>query len=58
MALMQIGMLIIFISSIPLFFLEDVDPGRKLVYPLVATQGIGLALILNTATSLISDIIG
>lgn len=29
-----------------------------MVYPLVASQGIGLAIILNTATSIISDIIG
>ena len=51
-------MFIIFITSVPLFFLPDVSPGRNMVYPLVATQGIGLAIILNTATSIISDIIG
>ena len=58
MSLMQIGMFVIFVTSVPLFFLPDMSPGRYMVYPLVATQGIGLAIILNTATSLISDIIG
>lgn len=28
------------------------------VYPLVALQGIGIAIMLNTGTSLISDVIG
>lgn len=51
-------MFIIFVTSIPLAFLTEVEPGRYMVYPLVACQGIGLAIILNTATSLISDIIG
>ena len=58
MALMQIGMFEIFVTSVPLYFLSDIAPGRNMVYPLVASQGIGLAIILNTATSIISDIIG
>lgn len=58
MALMKVGMVVIICTSVPLIYLPDTSPGRNLVYPLVAVQGIGLAIILNTATSLISDIIG
>lgn len=58
MALMKVGMLFIFITSVPLIYLPDTSPGRNFVYLFVATQGIGLAIINNTATSLISDIIG
>jgi hypothetical protein len=58
MSVMKVGMFIIFVTSTPLYYLSDLAPGRSLVYPLVASQGIGLAIILNTATSLISDIIG
>ena len=58
MSVMRTGMVVTFMSSIPLYFLSDLDPIRNTVYPLVATQGIGIAILLNTATSLISDVIG
>jgi Na+/melibiose symporter-like transporter len=54
---MLISILVIVISSAPLYFLSDNDQ-RWLVYPLSAIQGIGMAIMLNTATSLISDVIG
>ena len=43
-------------GSVPLIFLCNED--RQYVYPCVALQGIGIALMLNTGTSLISDMIG
>ena len=55
---MFIAIIIIVISSAPLLFLTDDTSIRWLVYPLSGLQGIGLAIMLNTATSLISDVIG
>ena len=55
---MLISILIIIVSSAPLAFLNDDETWRNLVYPLSALQGIGMAIMLNTATSLISDVIG
>ena len=55
---MLIAIIIIVITSAPLFFLTDNPSIRWLVYPLAGFQGIGLAIMLNTATSLISDVIG
>ena len=53
---MLISIYIIAITSIPLIFMT---PGnRTWVFPLSAFQGIGIAIMLNTATSLISDVIG
>jgi len=39
-------------------FLNDNGSVRWLVYPLAFIQGIGLIIMLNTSTSLISDVIG
>jgi len=44
------------IGSIPLIFLEE--KSRWLCYPLAIFQNTGLAIMLNTSTSLISDVIG
>ena len=53
-----VSIVIIAATSIPLFFLNGKDNIRIYVYPLAAIQGVGLAIMLNTATSLISDVIG
>jgi len=46
-------------GSIPMMFLSYTKPGSLwLIYPLAAIQGVGIAIQLNTATSLISDVIG
>ena len=45
------------IGSVPLAFLDD-NNDRYIVYPCAALQGVGIALMLNTGTSLISDVIG
>jgi MFS family permease len=55
---MLVAICVITVTSIPLIFLPDTVPGKYFVYPLVAIQGVGLAIMLNTATSLISDVIG
>ena len=43
---------------IPLLLLNGDDNVRWIVFPLSAIQGLGLIIMLNTATSLISDVIG
>ena len=53
---MFIGVIIISVSSIPYLFMSR--DFRWLVYIVCGIQGVGLALLLNTATSLISDVIG
>ena len=55
---MLVAIVIIIATSIPLIYLPDHGTNRLLVYPFVAVQGVGLAIMLNTATSLISDVIG
>jgi hypothetical protein len=55
---MMVAFIIIVCSSMPLLFLDEDKGTRWLVYPLSAVQGVGLAILLNTATSLISDVIG
>jgi len=54
---MLVSIVVIVVSSAPLFFLTD-NGYNWLVYPLSAIQGVGIAIMLNTATSLISDVIG
>ena len=56
---MLVAILVIAITSTPLYFLsyEEGNP-RWLVYPLTALKGIGFSIMLNTSTSLISDVIG
>jgi len=53
---MFVSIVVIVLSSIPLIYLTI--NSRLWVYPCVAIQGIGLSIMLNTATSLISDVIG
>lgn len=55
---MLVAILIILCTSVPLLFLNEKPHIQWLVYPLCGFQGIGLAIMLNTATSLISDVIG
>ena len=52
-----LSIVLITISSAPLYFLSN-NEYRNLVYPLSAIQGVGMAIMMNTATSLISDLIG
>ncbi len=53
---MLVAIFIIIVTSAPMAFL--CEENRGWIYPLAAFQGIGLAIMLNTATSLISDVIG
>ena len=55
---MMIAFVLTTISSIPFMFLDKDSWTKYLVYPLAAIQGIGVALMLNTGTSLISDVLG
>ena len=55
---MAVAVFIIAATSLPLVYLPADEPYRKLAYPFIAVQGIGLAIMLNTGTSLISDVIG
>ena len=55
---MLVSVIIILVSSLPLYMLNSEPSIRWLVYPLAAIQGVGIAIMLNTATSLISDVIG
>ena len=54
---MLISVFVTSIGSVPLFFLSS-GWGRLFVFPCAAFLGIGIALMLNTGTSLISDVIG
>jgi hypothetical protein len=45
-------------GSLPYMFLTTNASTRWLVYPCAAVQGVGIAMMLNTGTSLISDVIG
>ncbi|CDW80446.1 UNKNOWN [Stylonychia lemnae] len=53
-----VSIIIISCGSIPYIFLNSESNIRWLVYLLSSIQGVGLAIMLNTATSLISDVIG
>jgi Na+/melibiose symporter-like transporter len=53
-----VAILIISLGSIPFIFLTDNKDTRWLVYVISPVQGIGMAMMLNTATSCISDVIG
>ncbi|CDW85081.1 UNKNOWN [Stylonychia lemnae] len=53
-----VSIIVISLGSIPYIFLNS-DPNLQwMVYVLSSIQGLGLAIMLNTATSLISDVIG
>ena len=53
-----ISIIIISAGSVPFVFLNSEENIRWLVYVFSSIQGVGLAIMLNTATSLISDVIG
>jgi len=58
---MLVAIVIVVLTSIPLIYLPSVPEKNMavyLVYPLVACQGVGISIMLNTSTSLISDVIG
>jgi Na+/melibiose symporter-like transporter len=55
---MLISIVLVIAGSVPLAFLNDNTDENWLVYIVVPLQGIGLVIMLNTATSLISDVIG
>jgi len=53
-----LSIIVITLGSLPYVFLTSDPNVRWVVYILSSIQGIGLAIMLNTATSLISDVIG
>ena len=55
---MLIAIFITILGSLPLGFLTEDDSNRWLVYLLAPFTGVGLVIMLNTATSLISDVVG
>ena len=55
---MLVAIVLIIITSVPMGLLNEDPKVRDWVYPLASVQGVGLAIMLNTATSLISDVIG
>ena len=55
---MLVGLIFIVAGTLPLAFLNSDNSIRYLVYPLSFIQGQGLIIMLNTSTSLISDVIG
>ena len=54
---MWMAVFVTVLGSVPLGFLDG-NEDRYIVYPCAALQGVGIALMLNTGTSLISDVIG
>ena len=52
----MMGVVILILGSLPLAYLHQGN--QRAVYVLSAIQGVGLLVMLNTATSLISDVIG
>lgn len=55
---MLVAIILTIAGSLPLAFLNDSADVNWIVYITVPFQGIGLVIMLNTATSLISDVIG
>lgn len=58
-----LGFSLIALSGAPMYFINnpnvnDEGINRNIVYPLVAIQGIGISIVLNVATSCISDVLG
>lgn len=52
----MVALVIITLGSLPLAYLHSGN--QKAVYVLFGIQGVGLLIMINTATSLISDVIG
>ena len=55
---MLISVVVTTAGSLPYAFLNTNPEINWLIYPCAAIQGVGVALMLNTGTSLISDVIG
>jgi len=55
---MIISVFIVSFGTIPYAFLSTNPKINWLVYPLACIQGVGIAMMLNTSTSLISDVVG
>ena len=55
---MLVSLVLVVVGSVPLAFLNENRDYNWLIYIAVPLQGIGLVIMLNTATSLISDVIG
>ena len=55
---MIISLVVTTVGSLPYAFLDSNTSTNWLVYPCAAIQGVGIAMMLNTGTSLISDVIG
>ena len=53
---LAIGTVLVILSSIPFYFMKP--SFSWLVYFVIGLQGVGLSIMLNIATSLISDVIG
>lgn len=53
---LMLAIVIIGSTSLPMYFLSE--SAKNFIYPLAAIQGVGLAIFLNTATSIISDVVG
>ena len=58
LTIMAFAAVIIFVSTLPYAFLTTAASNNWLVYPLAGMQGVGIAMVLNTSTSLISDVVG
>lgn len=56
MYMMLLAIVVTAFSSVPLSFLGEST--QNWAYPLIGVQGIGIAIMLNTATAMISDMIG
>jgi len=55
---LAISTIVTFVGSFPYLFLTPDPANRWLVYPCALITGVGIAMMLNTGTSLISDVIG
>ena len=53
-----ISVVVTTVGTLPYAFLTTSASNNWLVYPLACVQGTGIAMMLNTSTSLISDVVG
>lgn len=51
-------MFVTILGTFPYVFLTSDPANNWAVYPLACVQGVGIAMMLNTSTSLISDVVG
>jgi Na+/melibiose symporter-like transporter len=56
--ILVISMFITIVGTLPYGFLTTDPSNNWLVYPLACIYGVGIAMMLNTSTSLISDVVG